>query len=80
MKLTYGVNGMSFFKSVLGSLHANKDVCDNSDRNLSGNTAKNNNLLDLASKVLKAPKGKTHIFATGQAGFIIGHRSVSFYG
>lgn len=62
---------MSFFKSVLGSLHANKDVCDNSDRNLSGNTAKNNNLLDLASKVLKAPKGKTHIFATGQAGFII---------
>ena len=62
---------MKFLKSVLGILHKNKDAYDNGNSDSSGHTARTKSLPDLAAKVLKAPKGQTHLFSTGQAGFII---------
>ena len=70
-QLLYGVNGMKFLKSVLGILRTNKDVYDNGNGDLSVNTAKRGNQQNLAEKILTAQNGKTHLFATGQAGFII---------
>ena len=70
-QLSYGVNGMKFLKSVLGILRTNKDVDDNGNGDLSVNTARRGNQQNLAEKILTAQNGKTHLFATGQAGFII---------
>ena len=70
-QLSYGVNGMKFLKSVLGILRTNKDVYDNGNGDLSVNTAKRGNQQNLAEKILTAQNGKTYLFATGQAGFII---------
>ena len=55
---------MKLLKSVLGILGTNKDTCDSGNHSLS---LKNG----FATKILMAKKGKTHLFATGNAGFII---------
>lgn len=62
---------MKILKSVMGILSSNKDVYDNRDLDLSGTGSRNKNLHGLAAKILTAQKGKTHLFAAGQAGFII---------
>jgi len=62
---------MNFWKSVAGILRTNKDAYDNCAHDLSEASKGNNNPHHLAAKVLNAQKGKTHLFATGQAGFII---------
>ena len=62
---------MKWLKSVTDILGISKDGCDYCVRDVSGNEIRNKNLLNLATTVMAAQKGKTYIFAAGQAGFIM---------